>query len=330
MARTKRNHPWLESLQLVLLDLLTLLFCGVTSNSLRGFGENIFISNLSIWSAVAIALICMIGLSFVGGYESRRNMATLRYISEHILAMGAVLLFSLTFTYTFSTYNESIKPGRSIVLGTLALFTPLSLVYRYFLSRIANRRAAVRSIYVIGSPQLRANLQAVCDQARFPHPLRFFELHQGNDASIRHEVARLLSYDQDHPNRNADFNPCEGVVVDLAEGAMPDEWMAWLLRLNFHAVPVYPVESFLETYFYKVDLGHVSLSWALDSSFKSDYHTAYEKIKAVMDFLHERTSLSAFTAAAGADRGADQGDRPGPPALHPDAGRPVRAALPPL
>jgi exopolysaccharide biosynthesis polyprenyl glycosylphosphotransferase len=289
MARKKRNHPWLESLRLVLLDLLTLLFCGITSNSLRGFGENLFISNLSIWSAVVIALICLIGLSFVGGYEGRRNMATLRYMSEHILAMGAVLLFTFTFTYAFSTYNESIKPGRSIVFGTLALFTPLSLVYRYFLSRIANRRAAVRSIYVIGHPQLLASLQAVCEEAKFRHPLRFIELTATNVTSVKDEVARLLAYDEDHPNRNAHLSPCEGVVVDLAESPMNDEWMAWLLRLNFHSVPVYPVESFLETYFYKVDLAHVSLSWALDSSFKSDYHTAYEKIKSLIDIF-----LSAF------------------------------------
>jgi lipopolysaccharide/colanic/teichoic acid biosynthesis glycosyltransferase len=75
------------------------------------------------------------------------------------------------------------------------------------------------------------------------------------------------------------------VVIDLSQGKLEPELQEILLQINLHMIPVYPVESFMENYFYQVDLSHVTLSWALDGTFKADHHSVYGKLKTLIDVV---------------------------------------------
>jgi exopolysaccharide biosynthesis polyprenyl glycosylphosphotransferase len=252
--------------------MVALFLCGVVSSELRGYV--VPFPNFTLSDGLLVGITCIIGLAIVGGYETRRDMCTLRYASEHILAMGAVLLGAFVVTYTFTTYNTLTKPGRSVLFLGLTLFGPLSLVYRRLLSVRVNREAASRFIYVIGSSKLIADLELICQEAQFRHPLRFMDL-EGKNGMFK-GIWEILS---------KEFSQCEGVVIDLSQGKLEPELQEILLQLNLHFVPVYPVEAFIETYFYKVDLSHVTLSWALDGTFKADHHSIYGKLKTLIDVL---------------------------------------------
>jgi len=277
MARVKRSHPWLSSLRLVALDVVALFACGVLATGLHGY--SILVSNFTALGALLVVIVCLIGLSIVGGYDTRRNMGTLRYFSEHVLAMGAVLLLAFVITYSFAAYNESIKPGRSVLVLALILFVPVSLTYRYSLSRKSDRDAAARFICVVGTPGLFAHVRAVCHRESFRHPIQFLDLATGKKKAESWIAEKSLEEDvegeQDH---------CEAIIADLSATDLDPEWEEMLLKIN-QTVPVYPVESFIETYFYKLDLSHVTLHLALDGTFKSDYHTAYGKVKSLFDAI---------------------------------------------
>src|ERR1700677_2855991 len=152
MVGLRHSRAWPWSLQLVFVDLITLFFCGVISIGVRG--QDIASSNFTLFDGFLVMTTCLTGLTIVGGYEKRRDMCTLRYASEHMLAMAAVLLSAFVVTYTFSAYNNSIKPGRSVLFLALILFTPLSLTYRRLLSRRASLEGAARFIYVVGTREL--------------------------------------------------------------------------------------------------------------------------------------------------------------------------------
>src|ERR1019366_7997678 len=150
MPRSKLYRSWSSSIRLALLDIMTLLVCGFMATELNGY--TIVTSNVTFRDGLLVIACFMACLDIIGGYESNRDMSALRYASEHALAMCAALVIVFIATYGFSAYNESIKPGRSVLVLTLILATPLSLLYRYHFSVKLAHTAAARVFYVVGTP----------------------------------------------------------------------------------------------------------------------------------------------------------------------------------
>ena len=171
MVMRHSKHRWTGfwSIQLVFIDLMALFVCGVISIGVRG--EDLLSSNFTLIAGLLIVATCLTGLTIVGGYETKRDMCTLMYTSEHVLAMAVVLVVAFILTYVFSAYNNLIKPGRSVLFLGLILFTILSLLYRRLLSRKASRDGATRFIYVIGTPELCSRCPGF-DAGTFTPPLR--------------------------------------------------------------------------------------------------------------------------------------------------------------
>jgi exopolysaccharide biosynthesis polyprenyl glycosylphosphotransferase len=268
MAALKHSPSWFWSVWLVVLDLAALCLCGLVVSELR---DASVLLNFTVFDETVIVVSCFLCLAIVGGYDSKRNMCTLRYASEHVLAMGAALVFAFFVTYVFSSYNNSIKPGRSVLLLAILMFTPLSLFCRRLWSRRTARLASKREVYVLGKPELAQRLQDLFSKDRLPNPFRFVDFESWKKERISDRIFTQKN------------NECEAIVLDLSGVPLDPELEERLLEINLHAAPVYPVESFIETYSHKIDLTHVTLSGALDGTFKADHHSAYGKIKAIID-----------------------------------------------
>jgi exopolysaccharide biosynthesis polyprenyl glycosylphosphotransferase len=268
MAALKHSPSWFWSVWLVVLDLASLFVCGLVVSELRNASV---LPNFTVFDETVIVVSCFLCLAIVGGYDAKRNMCTLRYASEHILAMGAALVFAFFVTYVFSSYNNSVKPGRSVLLLAILMFAPLSLICRRFWSRRTARRASTRRVYVLGRPELAIKLRALFGKDELPNPIQFVDFESWKREKISDRIFSQRG------------GECEAVVLDLHGAPIDPEVEERLLEINLHAAPVYPVESFIETYSQKIDLSHVTLSWALDGTFKADHHSAYGKIKAIID-----------------------------------------------
>jgi exopolysaccharide biosynthesis polyprenyl glycosylphosphotransferase len=268
MAALKHSPSWFWSVWLVVLDLAALFICGLVVSEMRNASV---LPNFTAFDEVVIVVSCFLCLAIVGGYDTKRNMCTLRYASEHVLAMTAAMVFAFFVTYVFSSYNNSIKPGRSVLLLAILMFTPLSLLCRRLWSRRTARRASTRRVYVLGKPELEKRLRELFGEHELPNPFYFVDF----DAWEKEKIS-----DQIFSQRKGE---CEAVVLDLFGAPLSQKVEERLLEINLHAAPVYPVESFIETYSQKIDLTHVTLSWALDGTFKADHHSAYGKIKAIID-----------------------------------------------
>jgi exopolysaccharide biosynthesis polyprenyl glycosylphosphotransferase len=284
MAGLKHSFTWLLSLRLALFDIITICACGVISTGLHGY--SVFQSHIGPWDALFVISSSLLCIDIIGGYEIRRDMCTLRYASEHLLAMCAVLVISFITTYSLSSYNDAIKPGRTVLLLTIILATPVSLTYRYCFSHGAARAAATHFFYVLGTQELASDLLDICLKANFRYPLRYIaeQVESSTDinafalynSKLSDLLRELLSQEQ---------GLCEGIIVDLKARKISPELLKLLLDVNLHSVPVYPVESFIESFFYKIDLSHVNVSWAFDGTFKAYHHKSYGRVKSLVDVM---------------------------------------------
>jgi exopolysaccharide biosynthesis polyprenyl glycosylphosphotransferase len=249
-------------------------------------GYTLISSHVTVQDGLLLIACLVSCLDVIGAYETNRNMSTLRYASEHILAMCSVLAIVFIATYGFLSYNESIKPGRSVLLLTLILATPLTLLYRYHFSVKAAFTAAARVFYVVGAPELASQLRTICQRAKVGYPLQFVNATTEKGSSTEMQEFESSRTGTDHPLREALFQKlrqCEGVIVDLSAGELDEGLVELLLAVNLHSAPVYPVELFIETYLYKIDLAHVTLACALDGTFTADHQKAYGKLKSIFD-----------------------------------------------
>ena len=280
MAVVKNRYEWVFSLQFALLDLASLIVCGSFAAYLRY--QDLLDGHFTALNGFLVALICWIGLLIIGGYEAKRDMATLRYASEHALAMGMVLLFAFVATYSIATFNNSVKPGRSVLFVALTLFAILSLFFRYRHSHKMREKASQSPVYVIGSREFGSRVRAICQRMEYQYPLRFMEL-----AEAKAVLSGMNENGGKSPALQAvqaeDVKRCEAVIVDLPGSGLDSAWKDLLLQLNLHTVSVYPVQTFIETYFHKIDLEHVTIIDVLDGTFKPDHHTPYGNVKTLLD-----------------------------------------------
>src|ERR1700677_4208355 len=132
MAVAKHSFSWFWSIRLTALDLLSLLIAYVLAAKIDG--QNILSNPVTLEEAILVMSSFVACMAIIGGYDTTRDMSKLTYASEHILAMCIVLAVAFIATYGFSSYNESIKPGRVLLIASILIATPLSFSYRYYFS----------------------------------------------------------------------------------------------------------------------------------------------------------------------------------------------------
>jgi exopolysaccharide biosynthesis polyprenyl glycosylphosphotransferase len=166
------------------------------------------------------------------------------------------------------------------------LATPISFLYRHYFSLKDTQAAAERVFYVVGSPELAAQLLKICQRAKFRYLLRFINvtIEKGGPAEMqKFESSRTGADNLLREALSQKLGQCGGVIIDLSASELDAELAELLLAVNLHSAPVYPVELFIETYFQKIDLSHVTLASALDGTFIADHQKAYGRFKSIID-----------------------------------------------
>src|SRR5438552_14910604 len=65
--------------------------------------------------------VIVTALYFVGGYDRAVEKLTLGYAAEHILAVTAAAVVSAMLIYSAATFDQTMKPSRSVLLLSFAI-----------------------------------------------------------------------------------------------------------------------------------------------------------------------------------------------------------------
>jgi exopolysaccharide biosynthesis polyprenyl glycosylphosphotransferase len=231
---------------------------------------------------IQLAFICQ-AIFMIGGYDRKNDTRTLTYMAEHILAIAGAAALSSLLVYAAATFDSSMKPSRSAVLVSFAIFLPWSIFYRRLIWKYVSSSAATRAFLVIGSGEVAARFYEAYRQSANRQRLEFVDIegdrigqHIAGSSSpiIEGNLAAKLANLSDRYS---------GVVLAERVDRIRPELLEHLVRTQFQRTRVYTLESFYEAHWRHVPVQSIDPFWPLQMGFQLSRNSPYHYLKRLFD-----------------------------------------------
>ena len=235
------------------------------------------------WILAIIGLMTFGSLHIIDGYSSKRDMLSLDYSSEHVLALISAGLISI-----FAFYMFAISPvkevGRAILPLTLLAFTPISLVYRRWMTRWLSKNIHQRKFLILGSGPLA---QSVYLDSKYSTRIRQrFEaidiLSERVGQSLNGVGSPVVEGNPLKKLESLNGN-YDGIIFAMDRRGMDKELTEKLIESHFGHVPILSIEKFYEEYFRRVPASIVHPQTLLGPGFEFARHPVFENVKRMVD-----------------------------------------------
>jgi exopolysaccharide biosynthesis polyprenyl glycosylphosphotransferase len=243
---------------------------------------------------IQLTFICQ-ALFMIGGYDRKNDTRTLTYMAEHILAIAGAAAISSLLIYAAAAFDTSMKPSRSAVLVSFAVFLPWSVLYRRVIWRYLSSSAASRAFLVIGSGELAARFYETYRQSANPQRLEFVDIEgdrigqhiAGSESPVieGNLAAKLSSLNERY----------SGVVLAERVDRIHPDLLEHLVRTQFQRTRVYTLESFYEAHWRHVPVQSIDPFWPLQMGFQLARNSPYHYLKRLFDVLFSGTLLVLFS-----------------------------------
>jgi exopolysaccharide biosynthesis polyprenyl glycosylphosphotransferase len=272
---------------------LLLLDCACWAGTYLGLSELSGTFNQYGWAEVilptAISVFC---LSLIGAYNSRSDMKSPGYTSEHIIACIVAFLISALAVYLVASFGGIVASSRSIFGVTFLFFGVFSIFQRRLLysSHLLRKN---RRLLVISDTESGERFYKNYTTNGQKQDLHFFAV---GDAVVGSSVAgpdsptylALGSEVLKSLEENVDTEH-EAIVIAAPSSKIDNNILTSLVAVHFQELPVYTMHSFFEAYWQKMPPDLLSRTWPLDSGFQLVQHSAFASLKRVFDIV-----LAAF------------------------------------
>lgn len=249
-------------------------------------GSYNIITPQSVYAPIVILIAC---LALVGGYRARTDFASVRYASEHLIAILFGLPVATMTLYLGFSFGPYAAPSRAIFIGSILLFAIAALLQRRLLW------------FAGGASRSQGKFLAIADERLGPVFYRDYA------ASGQHQVVRYVASIKElrgkpvggvgspapfveashllpHLNRDSAIG-YEAIVVASDLEKLPPGVLRRLTEINFEELPVFTMDSFYEAFWNRIPLETVNESWPLETEFQLVQHSVYSTLKRVTDFF---------------------------------------------
>ena len=240
------------------------------------------------------ASVIVIALFTIGGYDRNTETRSLVYATEHLLAIFSAGVVSAALIYSAATFDQTMKPSRSVVLVSFLIFLPVSLHYRRLLRSRVAATIADRAYLVIGSGELARRFYEAYRESPNREQLRFITLDPD-------EVGQPLAgpgspvLEGDLISQLAEFDRLySGIILAEKPGALDPELLDRLVRTQFQRARVYTLESFYESHWRYVPLDAVDPVWPLQTGFQLARSSPYHYLKRLCDLAAALVGMVVF------------------------------------
>jgi len=294
-----------STLGLLALDTLSVALCFNLALHLRGLTAPTLLP--LIWPA----LFAIAALYLIDGYNTRADMLSLDYASQHLIAHFCALLGTLLILFVFRPAVYDLTASRGVILSSFAALAPLTLAYRRLAYSQLRKLRQTRPLLFIGSPDTCRAFQTECLQAGLSHPLLL--AHTDRAEAPKNTPAPT------RPPQNHDFSTDTSTATApdaaLPPLAPPPQDLAALLgqvesetlslhaiilgddpqtdlpaplahrQIYFDGVPIYTRELFHQVYWRKVGLHRLDHKWPFQEGFAIAREPVFEHIKRLTDIF---------------------------------------------
>ena len=197
--------------------------------------------------------------------------------------MPGLTAFALALLLQFGTVHE-VSRSRLSLAAAFILFTPISLVFRRVLGRLARRGAVGRTLIVIGAGPAAVEFYLDCRRHEMMQALRFVDWEGARagerldgpgsplvEAAAPHELGALVD------------SSVEAIVLAEPLVAMPQAALEELVRAHFRRAPILTLESFHEQYWREIPVTQLDPAWALQQDFRLARDSTYCFFKRAFD-----------------------------------------------
>jgi exopolysaccharide biosynthesis polyprenyl glycosylphosphotransferase len=287
---TVGDREWIAALVYMACDIVCwILLYGIVGYVRR---DQFFVSPFEfvLVDCIVVAVILQ-ALYIVGGYNRNTEMRGLIYTTEHILAISGAAAVSAMLLYSAATFDQTMKPSRSVLLFSFIVFLPVSLFYRRWIRNYVVARSADRSFLVVGSGPTAVRFYAAYKNSPNGQKLDFVDVGtervgqpiagagtpvvQGNLADKLSQFSKRYS----------------GIILAEKANSLSTQLLERLVRAQFHQTRVYTLESFYETHWRYVPLDIIDPVWPLQTGFQLASTSPYHYLKRMFDLVASVVAL---------------------------------------
>jgi exopolysaccharide biosynthesis polyprenyl glycosylphosphotransferase len=278
------DHEWIVALVYMACDIL----CWILLYGMVGYvrRDQFFISPFEFVLVDCIVLAVILqALYIVGGYNRNTEMRGLIYTTEHFLAISVAAAVSAMLIYSAATFDQTMKPSRSVLLLSFMIFLPVSLFYRRWIRSYVVARSAHRSFLVVGSGATAARFYAAYKNSQSGQKLDFVPV--GNE-HVGQPIAGAGSpvVQGNLTDKLGQLSErYSGIILAEKANSLETQLLERLVRAQFHQTRVYTLESFYETHWRYVPLDIIDPVWPLQTGFQLASTSPYHYLKRMFDLV---------------------------------------------
>ena len=281
---------WLPAATLLASDLLSWPIIFLLLSPLR---DVIFGSPGQVtWNILIIpAVVSMIVLQVVSGYDRRTQMRSLGYAVEHILALTISFVISALVLYSVVTFGHLVKPSRLTLFANFVVYAAYTLGLRRWLSAALQNHHARRNYLFIGDSEVAVSFSERYRRYQMPQELKIYAVDEGlKGLPVVDEagVCAVRKVDEALAGLNRE---CDGVIVGIPPSLLDRNLAQLLAYVHFRHIPVYTLESFYEAAWKQVPVQSIEAWWAFARESLLARDSIYDQVKRLCDLCAAAAAL---------------------------------------
>ena len=239
--------------------------------------------------------ILMISIALVGGYQYRTDFASLRYASEHLIAITCGYFLAAFGLYVVASFGPAATSSRAIFTLSVVAFAVVALVLRrlfWFSTRGWRDEGKFLAIVdkdlgpLFYRDYLASNQHQQVEYLAADLSMLGSRLAGEDSPLLKADAAHLLAQ-----LRGNHVRAFEAIIIASRFSHLDHRMLERLGKIQFELMPVYLMETFYENYWQKVPVNLIGPAWPLETEFTLVQHSVYNTIKRCVDFLIALTAL---------------------------------------
>ena len=270
---------------LIIGDIFGLLLCFNLALTLR------LSRSLNLETPVLYALVAMylFGLYLTDTYKLNREVSGVRLSERAVLGILVTVTAVTSGVYITGIWGSEPIVGRGVLLISVALFSVWAVISRTFADQWLKANQQSSRFLVLGDYQKVVEFgkehRKLNSHAEF---VSFSDNFSPNSPYMRTKAATRGSLVLDSLSNSSTWKHqyWSGILIDGAEGSLPQQMVRELMDMRLRGVYVYSIADFCEQFWQKIPPAYVQDDWfAFTSGFNILHNRIQAKLKQLIDIV---------------------------------------------